>query len=137
MTTRYTVWPVLPGIVSPGVATFSALARVVVTAMIEAGLASPLSLASRSIMVLSRWAAAAGIAEPAVTLAADDNVAKAAATAPATTTAADTYLTALRCRDTHRGALSDTSALLKSHPTVPRIAVAHNFSSAPATSGTA
>jgi hypothetical protein len=67
---------VLPGTVSPGVASCSALARVVSTAWIDVGLASPLALAIWYIAALSWWAAEAGMAEPAVMLVADEAVAK-------------------------------------------------------------
>src|ERR1700680_448473 len=111
MTTRNTLWPALPGIVSPGVAMRRALLRVVVTASIHAGLASPSILATRSTMPLRRWAAAAGIAGLAVLLAADDGasgVDRRAAAMPA----ADTPSRSLRCRENHGDTLWDMPVLL-------------------------
>jgi hypothetical protein len=76
--------------------------------MIDAGLASPPNLASRSATALSRGIAEAAIGEPAAMPAADGSVVRVTDRPAAAMATADAYTTGLR----RRGLLSDTSVLL-------------------------
>jgi hypothetical protein len=108
MTTRYAGWPALPGTMSPGVASRSASARVVETALMEEGFPSPLCRASRSMAVLSAGIAEAGI--PGVAALAKESAVREAAAATAMPAAA-THTAVLRRHSTRRNLRSDTSVL--------------------------